>query len=79
MSVIANSSHPAAALLFINWLTTEEAQNAQAEYTGNLGARTDLVQDISMLSAEDRTKNTDWMAACYKTQYIQDFTTNVLQ
>lgn len=79
MSVVANSSHPAAALLFINWMTTEEGQNAQAEFTGNLGARTDLEQDIAMLSAEDRAKNTDWMAACYKTQYIQDFTTNVLQ
>ena len=79
MSVISNSTHPAAALLFINWMTTEEGQNAQAEFTGNLGSRTDLEQDIAMLSNEERAKNTDWMAACYKTQYIQDFTTNVLQ
>lgn len=79
MSVIANSTHPAAALLFINWMTSEEGQSAQAEFTGNLGARTDLEQDIAMLSSEDRAKNTDWMAACYKTQYIQDFTTYVLQ
>lgn len=78
MSVVANASHPAAALLFINWMTSDEGQNAQAEATGYLGARTDLEQDISLLTPEDRAKNTDWMAACYKTQYIKDFTTNVL-
>ena len=79
MSVVKNASHPAAALLFINWMTTVEGQTAQADYTGNLTGRTDLDQDISHLSAEDRAKNVDWMAACYKTRYIRDFTTNVLQ
>ena len=59
-------------------MTSDEGQNAQAEATGYLGARTDLEQDISLLTPEDRAKNTDWMAACYKTQYIKDFTTNVL-
>lgn len=78
MSVVSNSVHPAAALLFINWMTSKEGQTAQAEIQGGLTARTDLQQDICKLSDEDRAKNLDWMAACYKTQYIKDFTTNVL-
>ncbi len=78
LSVIKNSTHPAAALLFIDWMTSVEAQNALAD-NGTLTGRTDLQQDICLLSAEDRAKNTEWMAACYKTQYIKDFTTNVLQ
>ena len=78
MSVVSNSVHPAAALLFINWMTSKEGQTAQAEIQGGLTARTDLQQDICKLSDEDRAKNLDWMAACYKTQYIKDFTANVL-
>lgn len=79
MSLAKNASHPAAALLFTNWLTSEEGQTAQADYTKNMTGRTDLEQGICLLTPEDRARNTDWMAACYKTQYIRDFTTNVLQ
>ena len=78
MSMTVNSTHPAASLLFINWMTSVEAQNMEGDLTGNLTSRTDLQQDICKLSAEDRAKNVDWMAACYKKQYIKDFTTNVL-
>jgi len=79
MSVVRNSSHPAAALLFINWLSSEEGQKTQAEYCSTIPGRTDMDIEICLLSPEDREKNTEWMAACYKKQYIEDFTKNVLQ
>ena len=79
MSVIRNATHPAAALLFIDWMTTEEGQNALGE-KNSMTARTDMVNEgLCLLSPEDRARNMDWMAACYKTEYIKEFTVNVLQ
>lgn len=79
MSIVKNAPHPAAALLFINWMTSDEAQNALAEQMNQMTARVDLKQDICYLDDTSRANNVDWMAACYKAQYIKDFTTNVLQ
>jgi len=79
MSIVKNTPHPAAALLFINWMTSDEAQNALAEQMNQMTARVDLKQDICYLDDTSRANNVDWMAACYKAQYIKDFTTNVLQ
>ena len=46
----------------------------------SMTARTDMVNEgLCLLSPEDRARNMDWMAACYKTEYIKEFTVNVLQ
>lgn len=78
-SVVSNSTKPAASLLFINWITSVEGQQALAEYVHSIPSRMDVEVDLLLLTPEERQKNTDWMSACYKTQYIQDFSKNVLQ
>ncbi|AEF86438.1 PotD protein [Treponema primitia ZAS-2] len=79
LAILKNTPHPAAALLWLNWITSEEAQIAAAKYLNFMTARTDVQVDVSMLAPGESDKNVDWMSAVYKTQYISDFTRNILQ
>lgn len=79
IAALKNAPHPAAALLWMNWLASEEAQTLAADILAYFPSRTDLQVDVSRLAEGEQAKNVDWMSACYKTQYISDFTRNVLQ
>jgi putative spermidine/putrescine transport system substrate-binding protein len=79
LAALKNAAHPAAALLWLNWITSEEAQVAAAQFLNYMTARTDISVDVSMLPPGEINKNVDWMSAVYKTQYISDFTKNILQ
>lgn len=79
IAALQNAPHPAASLLWMNWLVSEESQVLAADYLAYFPSRMDVNVDVSRLAEGEQAKNVDWMSAVYKTQYISDFTQNVLQ
>lgn len=78
LGVFANAEHKAAALLLVNWLLSNEAQEAAASLLNVIPARTDIPAPDTGLTAEDMSHRTSWVPVAYKTKFIQDFTTYVL-
>lgn len=79
VGMVANAEHKAAALLLVNWLTSEEAQTQIAQLLNAVPARTDVPVVDSPIPPEDMENRVAWIPAVYKTKFIQDFTTSVLR
>jgi putative spermidine/putrescine transport system substrate-binding protein len=77
--VVKNAPHKAAALLFLDFLTSPEAQTLMNQTVGSIPARTDMASVATILSEEDRANNsTPWVPAPYKAALIKGYTENVL-
>ena len=78
--VLKNASNKAAALLFIEFLTSPEIQTLMNQTVGSIPARTDLTSLPSIISQADRQNNgTAWMPGQYKNQFDEDYTKFVLK
>ncbi len=77
--VVKNAPHKAAALLFLDFLTSPEAQTLMNQTVGSIPARTDMSAVSTILSEADRANNaTAWVPAPYKAAFIKGYTENVL-
>jgi putative spermidine/putrescine transport system substrate-binding protein len=77
--VIKNAPHKAAALLFIDFLTSMDTQILMNKTVGSIPARGDITNLPSVIPEDQRQNNsTPWMPAPYKDAYIKGFTSNVL-
>ena len=77
--VVKNAPDKAAALLFLDFLTTPEIQQLMNKTVGSIPARTDVTGIPSIIAEDVRAKNgVPWMPAPYKSQFTGDFTKNVL-
>jgi putative spermidine/putrescine transport system substrate-binding protein len=73
-----NAPHKAAALLFLDFLTSKDTQELMNKTVGSTPARTDI-SDLPTVLPEDQRKNgTTWVPAAYKLLIKEDFTKNVL-
>lgn len=78
--VLKNASNKAAALLFIQFLTSPEIQTLMNETVGSIPARTDLTSIPSIIPEDQRVENgTGWMPAQYKDKFGEDYTKFVLK
>ena len=78
LGVFANAENKAAAMLLVNWLLSDEAQEAATSLLNVIPARTDISAPDTGLTAEEMSHRTSWVPVAYKTKFIQDFTTYVL-
>ncbi len=77
--VVKNAPNKAAAILFLEWLTSPDIQTLMNQSVGSIPSRTDLTSIPSIISESDRAQNAvAWIPAPYKTLLQQDFTKNVL-
>jgi putative spermidine/putrescine transport system substrate-binding protein len=77
--VVKNAPNKAAALLFLEFLTTPEIQQLMNKTVGSIPARTDVTGIPSIIPEDVRAKNAvPWMPAPYKALYTGDYTKNVL-
>lgn len=76
--LLKNAGNPAAGMLLINYLSGPEGQTILQEETKGYPARTDIPALYTMLPPEQMEKyRIPWTPACYKAQFIADFTKNV--
>ena len=74
-----NAPHKAAALLFIDFLTSPEMQLEMNSMVGSYHARTDVATENALLPEEQRQKNgLSWYPAPYKAHGNEMFTQEVL-
>lgn len=74
-----NAPHKAAALLFIDFLTSPEMQLEMNSMVGSYPARTDVATENALLTEEQRQKNgLSWYPAPYKAHGNEMFTQEVL-
>jgi putative spermidine/putrescine transport system substrate-binding protein len=74
-----NAPHKAAALLFIDFLTSPEMQLEMNSMVGSYPARTDVATENALLTEEQRQKNgLSWYPAPYKAYGNEVFTQEVL-
>lgn len=77
--ILKNAPHKAAALLFLDFLTSKEMQVLMNQTIGSYPARIDITDIQQLIPEEQRQKyGTFWVPAPYKAQFIQDYTKNVL-
>ncbi len=80
LGVPANAAHPAAALVFINYLTDVEVQKAMNAMIGSYVARTDVTGESALIPEKQRQAyGQAWVPAPYKQLYTEEFVTKVLQ
>ena len=77
-TVLKNAPHPAAGLLWLDFMTSEKGQQTVMDRLRNYPARTDLSFGGTLLSADDLENAVEWLPAVYKSYYIDAFTKNVL-
>ena len=79
-SMLKNAPHPAAAMLWLRYACSEEAQLKMIEVLGNYPANKAVTMptESTNLSPEDITFSVEWIPAIYKAEYIDQFTKNVL-
>ncbi len=77
-TVLKNAQHPAAGIVWLDYITSDEGQNYMMDLMGCFPARTDMEMTHTYLSAADLEKSVEWMPACYKAYYIDEFIKNVL-
>ncbi len=77
-TVLKNAPHPAAGVVWLDFMTSEIGQTAMMKVIGCFPARTDMSMLSTLLSKEDLSKAVEWMPAIYKAYYIDEFTKNVL-
>jgi len=77
--VVKNAAHKAAALLFLDFLTTPEIQELMNKTVGSIPARTDVTGIPTIIPEDMRAANgVPWMPAPYKSLFTGDYTKNVL-
>ena len=77
--VLKNAPHKAAALLFLDFLTTAEIQELMNQILGATPARTDITNYSTLVPEDQRQKNaTTWLPAAYKADYAKGYTQHVL-
>jgi putative spermidine/putrescine transport system substrate-binding protein len=76
--VLKNAGNKAAAILFLDFLTSKEIQALMNQTLGSIPARTDLAEVPSPVSETDRANSTDWLPAPYKEHLNLGFTEKVL-
>lgn len=76
--ILNNATHPAASLLLLNYLTSEEAQVQLNEVLNTYPAREDVPVVNTSIASEDFVNRIDWIPAQYKSLFISDFVQNVL-
>jgi putative spermidine/putrescine transport system substrate-binding protein len=80
LGIPANAPHKAAALMFVAYLIEADTQKELNATIGSYLARTDVPGENAILSEEDRQANgTAWLPGVYKSIYIQQFVSEVLQ
>lgn len=79
VGILANAQHKAASLLLINWLTGDEGQELVTKVLSSIPARTDIAAEETMIDDSYMQYRTKWLPAWYKTEYIKEFTEEVLQ
>ncbi len=80
LGIPANATHKAAALMFIAYLIQPDVQKELNATIGSYLARTDVAGENAILSEEERQANgTAWLPGVYKSVYIQQFVSEVLQ
>ncbi len=77
-TLLKNAPHPAAGLLWLDFMTSEEGQNAMMEFVRCFPSRVDMTYKDTLLTAEDLDNAVEWMPSIYKAYYIDQFTKNVL-
>lgn len=76
--LLKNAPHPAAGLLLINYMSSEEGQQILMDNLKCASARTDMENKNSFLTKDDTQYATAWIPAVYKAQFISDFTKYVM-
>ncbi|NDW00168.1 extracellular solute-binding protein [Salipiger sp. PrR002] len=71
-----NAGHPAAALLFISWLTSAEAQTAQNIDFGTAPANTGADDSRSLISNDQRANSRSWIAPLNNDEIVKDVIEN---
>ncbi|MDA9557298.1 extracellular solute-binding protein [Vibrio sp.] len=78
VTVAKNSQHKAAALVFINWLTSADTQAKLNAEFGSAPQRSDADASAALISADMRSKSTVTFNAPYAAELKKQFTRNVL-
>ena len=78
VGLMKNAPNPAAGLLLINFMTSEEGQQLFIEVMNTYPARTDLSAKATLIKPEDMKNRLNWIPAPYKKKFIEDFTKNVM-
>ena len=78
LGLMANAQNPAAGLLLINWLSSEEGQRTMVEVAMHAPAHLNVENPATLIGPDDMQNSVDWIPAFYKTQFIEDFTRHVL-
>lgn len=76
--ILKNASHPAAALLLLDYFTSVDCQKKFNEVLNTYPARSDVEVTNTSINPDDFANRTDWIPAQYKAKFINDFLSNVL-
>ena len=77
--VVKNAPDKAAAILFLDFLTSPDIQKLMNKTVGSIPSRTDITGIPSIIPEDVRAKNgVAWIPAPYKTVLAKDFTSKVL-
>jgi ABC-type uncharacterized transport system YnjBCD substrate-binding protein len=79
MGIIANSANKELALLFANYLTSEEAQLKLAEVGNIIPANLSVVVGNTVIKNEEMVNRVAWVPACYKVAFKTMFLEKVMQ
>lgn len=78
LGVLKNAAHPAAAWLLMDFMVSDEGQQLFIDVLNCGPARTDMVNPNTFLSEEDLEHRVSWVPAVYKTEFIKQFTAEVM-
>ena len=76
--IMKNAGHPAASLLFIDYMTSEEGQQLFIDVMLTYPARTDMTTENSLISRDDFVNRRNELPAPYKAIWRKDFTEYVM-
>lgn len=76
--ILANAPHPAAALLFLNYMVEADTQAKLNEVLNTYPSRTDVAVVNSLINSDEFKNRIEWIPAQYKKKFIDDFVKNVL-
>jgi len=65
ITIPANASNPAAAMVFVDWLTSAETQTALNETFGSAPQRPDADDSFALVPADQRDRSTRWFSQPY--------------
>lgn len=79
VAIPANAEHPAAALLFISWLTSAEAQTRQNVEFGTAPANVNADDNRSLIPNDQRANSRSWVAPLVTDDVVRDVIENAFQ